>query len=323
MIEMCVVCEEGKGPIRCEVCEFSDKGVIYREFIDPRDADHWFLTVVVPYREATAKKREAQLLTELDEMKKEAVTAVGLLEESRKKEQEGKARESELSAQVADLEQQGEEQLRSAKKRETELLAQIAELERGQVEAAKKREAELSTRIAALERREREIIAEKDRDVQIGDIIPFGGYDWRVLNVRNGRMLIISDKALEKRAYHNNTYTGITWAGCDLRNYLNGKFYNKFNPQDKKRIAKTTIDSKDTSDKIFLLSVKEAKKYFVDAFSRIAVDKSGAAWWWWLRSPGLSSYLAASVNSDGSVSIGGYTVNNHNGGVRPALWLNL
>ena len=45
--------------------------------------------------------------------------------------------------------------------------------------------------------------------------------------------------------------------------------------------------------------------------------------WWWLRSPGDLSSSAAYVFYDGSVNVSGSYVLYSNGGVRPALWLNL
>ncbi|MDR0248838.1 MAG: DUF6273 domain-containing protein [Oscillospiraceae bacterium] len=111
--------------------------------------------------------------------------------------------------------------------------------------------------------------------VQIGDIITFGDYEWRVLAVENGKALIITDKIINIRTYHN-TNTSITWADCDLRAYLNGEFYNSFSAADRARIAETfnvnkdnqwfgTSGGADTTDKIFLLSLEEVVKYFGDS----------------------------------------------------------
>ena len=50
------------------------------------------------------------------------------------------------------------------------------------------------------------------------------GKKWKVLDARQDIALIISDDIIERRAYHG-TYTAITWKDCDLRNYLNPKFF--------------------------------------------------------------------------------------------------
>ncbi|MCL2634456.1 MAG: hypothetical protein FWD34_08100, partial [Oscillospiraceae bacterium] len=39
--------------------------------------------------------------------------------------------------------------------------------------------------------------------VNVGDIIQLGGYDWRVLDVQDGRAFIITDRIIDNRAYHN------------------------------------------------------------------------------------------------------------------------
>ncbi|MCL2016671.1 MAG: DUF6273 domain-containing protein [Defluviitaleaceae bacterium] len=188
--------------------------------------------------------------------------------------------------------------------------------------------------------------------LQIGQITPFGGYDWQVLDIQNNQALLLSELVLEKRPY-NTTQTPITWEQCTLRRYLNNDFYNKL-PQNGK-IAQRTIPNNnnqwfgtdggnDTTDHIFLLSLDEVVQYFGDSGQlkvknkspiswgiedqfndkRIARDTSGAAAWWWLRSPGKPTYIAASIHRKGYVNVCGYDYDVvGEGGVRPALWLNL
>ena len=112
------------------------------------------------------------------------------------------------------------------------------------------------------------------------EIMQFGGYDWRILDIQDGKALIISDKILEDRAYHNEQ-VGITWEDSDLRAYLKGEFYNSFNEADRARIVEATntnpnnpwyenpwyekFGGADTQDRIFLLSLEEVVKYFGDS----------------------------------------------------------
>jgi hypothetical protein len=189
---------------------------------------------------------------------------------------------------------------------------------------------------------------------KIGDVIDFAFDDWRVLDVQNGQALLLSEKIIEKRAYHPS-FVDITWEKCELRSYLNGAFYNSLG-QDKSRIAEQIIDNPNnpwfntsggntTSDKIFLLSLDEVCgltgiTYFGDSSSnlknkstwgindgnnskRIAKDNSGTACHWWLRSSGSKKHNAARVYTDGRVFVCGGSVDNTSVGVRPALWLNL
>ena len=186
---------------------------------------------------------------------------------------------------------------------------------------------------------------------QIGDIISFGENEWRVLDIQDGKALLLSDKVVEKRAYHQSK-TDIIWAECDLRHHLNGEFYDSLG-EDKARIAETTVTTNNnpwygtdggakTNDKVFLLSLEEVVKYFGDSgllknrpdgawhindeynSTRVATDENGEALWWWLRSPGDYSDYAASVYDNGYVIVDGDdNVAWLDGGVSPALWLNL
>jgi hypothetical protein len=97
-----------------------------------------------------------------------------------------------------------------------------------------------------------------------------------VLAVEDGKALIITDKIIGFRVYHN-TWLSITWANCELRKYLNGDFYDSFSEADRARIAETrnvnknnqhwnnTPGGADTTDKIFLLSLEEVVEYFGDS----------------------------------------------------------
>ena len=182
-----------------------------------------------------------------------------------------------------------------------------------------------------------------DISVKVGNTVKIGEIDWLVLSVGDNKALVLSENVLEKRAYHSPDID-ITWEYCELREYLNGSFYDKtFNDTEKKNILTTkTINSdnpefstsggNDTSDKIFLLSISEINEYMGNnaheniknsmIARHINTDETS---WWWLRSPGIKNDFAAIVNSDGNVYAGGGGdgVGMDSGGVRPALWLNL
>ena len=121
---------------------------------------------------------------------------------------------------------------------------------------------------------ERRIVME-NTNFSKGEKIQFGGCDWRVLDVQNNKVLILSDVILGKQFYHNK-HDFVTWADCDLRKLLNEKFYDFFSPAEKARIVDTTVETIDnprfgtsggvaTVDKIFLLSIDEAVLYFGDS----------------------------------------------------------
>jgi len=154
---------------------------------------------------------------------------------------------------------------------------------------------------------------------------------WRVLAVEDGRVQVVSEDIIDLRPY-NDRNEDVTWEGCDLREWLNGGFYDGL-PEGMKEGALTiqvanaanpsygTPGGNGTSDKVFLLSIGEAGQYFSNDDDRQAMC-NGAGWWWWLRSPGVAR-CAAFVGYDGSVNDGGGNVSNAKLGVRPALWLSL
>jgi len=187
------------------------------------------------------------------------------------------------------------------------------------------------------------------------DVIHFGPYTWRVLEERDGKVLLLCEEIVERRAYHGK-FKPVTWETCTLRAYLNRGFLDKFSPEECARIALTRNENPDntwgiingerfdvpggnpTNDHIFLLSVPEILKYFpglklhkdsdgdkwwYEAEERLAVKFNNNRSWWWLRSPGNLQYYAALVSGDGGVDLGGSGVMYGTGGVRPALWLNL
>lgn len=98
---------------------------------------------------------------------------------------------------------------------------------------------------------------------------------WRVLNVDGDKALLVADKALDLKPYHN-TYTDVTWETCSLRSWLNNEFINSaFLANEQNAIPSVTVKAedairpetdeddnkvdggKDTTDKIFILSFSE------------------------------------------------------------------
>jgi hypothetical protein len=169
---------------------------------------------------------------------------------------------------------------------------------------------------------------------------------WTVLAVENGKALLISEKGLDCRMYHGDNTT-MTWENCDLRKWLNGEFLeNTFTAQEQGDIQLTPTPNpgstvhgaaggNDTQDKVFLLNVDEADKYFPDDQSRMAeatpyaaakgvfINERTGKVWWWLRSPGYYVSDAAGVNYLGQLHKSGDNVSTTNNAVRPALWVKL
>jgi len=93
-------------------------------------------------------------------------------------------------------------------------------------------------------------------------IIRFGGYEWRVLDVRNGKVLLLRNKIIEKKPYRNE-YEYITWETCGLRKCLNSEFYNTSSEVEKSRIARTTVVYDDNCGSAYAAAKRQMIKYFV------------------------------------------------------------
>ena len=188
------------------------------------------------------------------------------------------------------------------------------------------------------------------RMLQIGDSYMFGNWggediEWRVLDVEDGRALLITERAIDSRQY-NEEYCDVTWKECALRAWLNGEFLGgAFSGSERGRISETSAANRgnaeygtkggpDTEDHVFCLSIDEAGSYFANDDARICfptrcaegngiwVDDNSACRWW-LRSPGNFQDCAAYVNVIGHVNGSGCVVRSVSNGVRPALWLDL
>ena len=204
------------------------------------------------------------------------------------------------------------------------------------------------------------ILREHPSVAQVGDIICFGKYEqdnnksngmeeieWKVLQKdENGKMLLISKYALDCRNYHSSPKQ-VTWEESEIRGWLNTDFYaTAFSSSEKSSIKTTTLENtgnsdfkvnggNKTSDKVFLLSIDEAKSYFPKNIDRICIATKSAeikgseldgitrACRWWLRSPGSTLYSAASVKLDGFILDLGPPVSIDKAFIRPAIWIEL
>ncbi len=203
-----------------------------------------------------------------------------------------------------------------------------------------------------------------------GNAVYFGNYEqnnvfdtkesiaWYVLDVQDGKCLLLCKDGIEKKQYHADE-KDITWASSNLRAWLNGSFIKEaFTDEEAQTIILTNVDNsqsqgyKDwntnggtqTNDKVFLLSYKEANQYLgVSAENKenkiarcapteYAVSQGAqrggqrtadgdAAGWWWLRSPGKNQKSAAYVQDTGMLE--DTPVTDNGCVIRPAIWLNL
>ena len=197
----------------------------------------------------------------------------------------------------------------------------------------------------------------------VGDSVWFGNYEqdnnssngkekieWLVLEKDGDKALVVSKYALDCKPY-NTENADMTWETCSLRKWLNNDFLNAaFSETEQGQIVSATVTAdknpsystspgNDTTDRVFLLSIPEANKYFKTdnertcgvteyaaaqgAYTSYSYSAGGkAACWWWLRSPGNYSNRAVRVRYDGSILNRGYE-NDTLSAVRPAMWVDL
>ncbi len=129
--------------------------------------------------------------------------------------------------------------------------------------------------------------------IAVGDVVVFGRYEqdndlsngqepieWIVLDVRDGKALLLSRHGLLAMGYHD-TWDDCTWETCSLRAWLNDSFIHyAFTEEEQSAILTTSVDNSDaqgfdwasvggetrpggndTQDRVFLLSYAEADRY--------------------------------------------------------------
>ena len=199
----------------------------------------------------------------------------------------------------------------------------------------------------------------------------FGKYNWRVLDSQDDKKLILTEDIVEVRPYDAEftdeyDYGNLVWEACSLRRYLNGEFLSGFTGEEQGRIIETKVvtpnnewygiwGGKSTHDRVFLLSLEEADRYFggsgdylgerrkdldfdADRYferddggyfsngydSDRAAKHGGIPAFWWLRSPGIHRASAAAVFYNGGVCVFGLDIGailDAVCGVRPAMWV--
>lgn len=119
----------------------------------------------------------------------------------------------------------------------------------------------------------------KFRDAAEDSIISFGQYEqdnnldngkesirWIVVKKEEGKILVMSEKALDCKPYNDTFASNIVWENCTLRTWLNSTFINTaFSPEEQIFILQTEIPksgkSNSTTDKIFIFDSTEADRY--------------------------------------------------------------
>lgn len=101
--------------------------------------------------------------------------------------------------------------------------------------------------------------------------------EWVVLDYSDDlKEALVISKYIVSMSQFNNKDKNVTWDNCSLRKWLNEDFINKaFSDEERSMIKVTKVKAEDnprehtsggsdTEDKLFLLSISEAEKYFCD-----------------------------------------------------------
>ena len=148
--------------------------------------------------------------------------------------------------------------------------------------------------------------------VSIGAEVLFGSYEqdndhddgkeqieWKVLDAVDGKALLLSKYCLNCQPYHTSIYS-VSWEDCSLRAWLNNGFFNEaFDNDEKEKIVASnlrndenpqygTYAGNDTVDRVFLLSIEEARTFFSSDEERCALSPEYAlaqSTWQSSRSP--------------------------------------
>lgn len=179
-------------------------------------------------------------------------------------------------------------------------------------------------------------------NASVGQVITMGTYqqeaeeeksptpvEWVILAKKDSKALLVSRYVLDIREF-GDPDIGADWKNSSLRSWLNGSFYETaFSSAERKKIQSTACENEGsavTTDKIFILSSAEAKRYLSDELLKTkmtpyakSIALTGGEYW--LRSLGTEKGFAATVTDKGQISAAGGDVSMQIYGVRPALWI--
>ncbi|MBQ9766866.1 MAG: hypothetical protein IJW37_02005 [Lachnospiraceae bacterium] len=208
----------------------------------------------------------------------------------------------------------------------------------------------------------------KTESIEVGSYVTYGSYEqdnnltngkekieWRVLDIKNEWVLLLSRYGLDAKAYHDD-WTEVTWETSSLRAWLNGEFFTEaFTKAEQEGIELWVHENEesweygtdgggDTLDYVFCLGRREFMDYFVKngadsaggedavcfpteyAIAQGAMTETNGLWndgstWWWLRDPGKDNKSAMGVMRDGSMNPTGTMVFIYYYTARPAIWV--
>ena len=322
MSDFCPVCKNtiNENDTKCSICNFTD---LHKEFITKEDAEVWFNTIILPYRnkweEAKQKKLKKGEIIEFGKWYDYELRGIG-------------CRPTPIEWLVIDI--QGDKAL---------LLSKYS------IDGQDYNDKYLP--VSSESYGVKVLLEGSEKNLKNHD-------DKYTINFVNKMVDAIKYLSTE----NSDTTDSLTWEHCTLRKWLNVNFYNNaFSVDEKRRILLTSLKNecniegcfrKDnpTQDNIFLLSYEEVNIYFKDDKSKAACAtkvgekkavKSLASLTiretdWWLRMPAsfaidlngkLIDYTVVNRITRAIISgIGKTHERKHfygTAGVRPAMWITI
>ena len=175
----------------------------------------------------------------------------------------------------------------------------------------------------------------------VADVVLFGNYEqdnntsngkeaiqWIVLEKKDNKILVLSKHGLDAKQY-NSTGANITWEQSEIRTWLNEEFTNNaFSSEEQSQLTTSTV-----SDKVFLLSLTEARSYAsINGFNECkptdyaiangAGDTSKGYAWWWLRST-QGKEVDYLYFANEKLTEGKSIMDTESNSVRPAIWITI
>lgn len=166
--------------------------------------------------------------------------------------------------------------------------------------------------------------------------------EWIIIKKEIRRVLAISKYALFVKPF-NDEWVATSWATSSIRGYLNNIFLKEafsdveiglldefYVPADKNTRYESVDQGKNSSDRVFLLSMKEVDELASTIRTcrptnllkeKINTDDNGKCRWW-LRTLGYDTDCATGVYANGKVDRAGFSVNTDDA-VRPVICIKL
>lgn len=189
--------------------------------------------------------------------------------------------------------------------------------------------------------------------VEVGDVIDLGSVtfdsysggtysgnpEWLVIGVRGDEALVITKGCIDLRPYDEDSDD---WGASDIRQFLNGEFYDGLEDGTKRLVQAKSINDTETVDQVFLLAPGDVATAFKESSYQAEYvgyegdDNGTYAIWkelddllsdvpWWLRVPNseentdfhaYSAGIFCRPSSEGSAP-------SRIRGIRPAMWVEL